>query len=61
MAHIHVVGIMSDINQPSLPNPFYSVLVSFSVVMALPTVFHSINSDNSPFSHTVLVVLTLPH
>ena len=39
-----------DINQPSLPIPFYSVLVSFSLLMALSTVFHSINSpDNSPF------------
>ena len=39
---------------------FYSVLVSVSVFMALSTVFHSINSpDNSPFSHSVLVVKTL--
>ena len=38
-----------DINQPSLPTPLYSVLVSVSVLMALSTVFHSINSpDNSP-------------
>ena len=44
-----------DINQPSLPAPFYSVLVSLSVFMALSTVFHSINSrDNSPSSHSVL-------
>ena len=30
-AHLHVVGMlrfMSDINQPSLPTPFYSVLVA---------------------------------
>ena len=40
-----------DINQPSLSTPFYSVLVSVSVFMALLTVFHSINSpDNSSFS-----------
>ena len=40
-----------DINQPSLPTPFYSVLVSVSVFMALSTVFHSINApDNSPLS-----------
>ena len=40
-----------DVNQPSLPTPFHSVLVSFSVFMALSTVFHCINSpDNSPFS-----------
>ena len=31
-----------DINQPSFPTPFYSVLVSISVFMALSTVFHSI-------------------
>ena len=46
-----------NINQPSLPSPFYSVLVSISVFMALSTVFHSINSpDNSPLSHSVLSV-----
>ena len=40
-----------DINQPSLPTPFYSVLVSISVFKALSTVFHSINSpDDSPLS-----------
>ena len=53
-AHLHVVGMlgfMSDINQPSLPTHFYSVLVSISVFMALTTVFHSIKSpDNSLFS-----------
>ena len=47
-----------DINQLSLPTHFYSVLVSVSVVMALSTVFNSINSpDNSPLSHSVLPVL----
>ena len=55
-AHLHVVGMlrfMSDINQPSLPTPFYSVLVSISVFMALSTVFHSIHShDISPVSHS---------
>ena len=30
-----------DRNQPSLPAPFYSVLVSVSVFIALSTVFHS--------------------
>ena len=46
----------------SLPTPFYSVLVSISVPMALSTVFHSINSpDNSPFSHSVLPVLSLSY
>ena len=50
-----------DRNQRSLPTPFYSVLVSVSVFMALSTVFHSINSpDNSLLSHSVLQVLFLP-
>ena len=41
-----------------LAHTFYSVLVSVSVFMALSTVFHSINSpDNSPLSHSVLLVL----
>ena len=52
-----------DINQPSLPTPFfYSILVSVSVFVALLTVFHSINSPhNSPLSHSVLPVLFLPY
>ena len=51
-----------DINQPSLPTPLYSILVSISVFMAFSTVFHSINSpENSPFSHSVLQVLSLPY
>ena len=51
-----------DINQPNLPAPFDSVLVSAFVFMTLSTVFHSINSpDNSPLSHSVLPVLFLPH
>ena len=50
-----------DINQQCLPTPFYSVLVSVSVFMALSTVFHSINSpDNSRLSHSVLPVLFVP-
>ena len=61
--HLHVVGMlrfMFDKNQPSLPTPFYSVLESVSILMALSTVFHSINSpDNSPFSDSVLPVLPL--
>ena len=49
-----------DINQPSLPTLFYSVLVSVSVFVALSTVFHSLNSsDNSPLSRSVLLVLFL--
>ena len=51
-----------DMNQPSLPTPFYSVLVSVSVFMAISTVFHSINSpDNSLLSHSVHPVLFLPY
>ena len=47
-----------DINQPSLPTPFYSILVSVSVFVALSTVFHSTNSaDDSLFSHAVFLVL----
>ena len=35
--------------------------LSVSVFVALSTVFHSINSpDNSPLSHSVLPVLSLP-
>ena len=49
-----------DINQLSLPTRFYSVLVSVSVSMALSTVFPFIISpDNSPFSYSVLPVLSL--
>ena len=51
-----------DMSYSSLPTPFYSVLVSIFVFMALSIVFHFINSpDNSPFSHSVLVVLALPY
>ena len=47
-----------DINHPSLPTPFYFVLVSIFIFMALSTVFHSLNSPhNSPLSHSVLPVL----
>ena len=55
-----VMVYVKDINQMSLPTPFRSVLVSVSVVMALSTVFHSINSpDDSPFSHSILPILFL--
>ena len=53
-----------DINQPSLPTPFffYSVLMSISVFMVLSTVFRSINSpDFSPLSHSVRPVLILSY
>ena len=57
-----VVVYVVDINQPSLPTPFYSVLVSVSVFMALSLVFYSINSsDNSPISYSVLQVFILPY
>ena len=57
-----VTAYVYDMNQPSLPTPFYSVLVSVSVFMALSTVIHSIKSlDNSPLSHSVLPVLFLPY
>ena len=64
-AHLHVVGMlrfMSGFDQPSLSTPFHSIFVSVSVLMALSTVFRSINSpDNSPFSNSVLPVLSLPY
>ena len=57
-----VVGYVKDIHKPSLPTPFYSLLVSISIFMVLSTVFHSINSpDNSPLSHSVLPVLIMPY
>ena len=50
-----------DINKSTeLAHSFHSVLVSVST--ALSTVFHSIHSpDNSPFSHSLLPVLSLPY
>ena len=57
-----VLVYVFDINQPSSPTPFYSVLVSISVFMALSTVFPFINSpDNSPLPHSVHPVLCLPY
>ena len=51
-----------DINQPSLPTPFYSVLVSIYVFKAFSTVFHPIDlPDNSPLSRSALPVLFLPY
>ena len=41
---------------------FYSALASVSVFTAPSTVFYSMNSpDNSPFSHSVVPVLSLSH
>ena len=52
-----VAAYVFNISQPSLPTPFYSVLVTVSVFMALSTIFHSINSPhNSLLSHSVLPV-----
>ena len=59
--NVCVCFLIFNINQPSLPTPFYSALVTVSVFMALSTVFHSINfPDNSLLSHFVLPVLFLP-
>ena len=53
---------VKDINQLSVPTPFYSVLVSISVFMAFSAVFHSIDSPHSsPFFRSVLPVLSLPY
>ena len=64
LAHILVVGMlrfMSCIYQPRLPTPPYSVFVSSSVFLALSTVFHSkLAPNSSPFSDSVLPVLSLP-
>ena len=40
---------VKDLNQPSLPTPFYFFLVSISVFMAFSTVFHSTNSLDDCF------------
>ena len=62
-----VVVYVEDINQPSLPTPFFFIqflclFLSISVFMALSTVFHSINyPNNSPLSHSVPPVLILPY
>ena len=55
-------GLCLTQNQPSLPTPRCSVLVSISIFMTLSAVFHSVNApDNSPFSDAVLPVLFLPY
>ena len=57
-----VADYVFNISQPSLPIPFYSVLVTVSVFMAPSTVFVSVNSpENSPLSHSVLLVSFLPY
>ena len=68
-AYLHVVGMlrfMSDINSPSSPTPFYSVIMSISVLMALSTVisFHNFSRQLSRFltlffrSFSALLVLS---
>ena len=59
---------VKDVNQPSLPTPFYSVPVSVSVFMVLSTAFRSMTSpNNSPLSHcssghvSALLVLSTLH
>ena len=61
--HLHarggdVVFYAFDINQPSLPTPFYSALVSISVLWSFQLYFIH---DNSPLSRSVLPVLSLPY
>ena len=59
---VDVTVFVSDINQPSLATPFRSVLVSVSVFMTLSIIFLPMNPfDNSPLSHSVLLVLFLPY
>ena len=50
-------SVVLNRSQQRHPPPLF-----FSLSMALSTVFHSINSpENSPFSHSVLPVLSLPY
>ena len=51
-AHLHVVRFMSDIKRPSLPIPFYSVLVSiFSLYGPFNCIsFHKFSRQLSVFS-----------
>ena len=57
-----VAAYVFTVSQPSLPTPFYSVLVAVSVFMAASTVFHSTNSpDKSALSGSVLPVSFLPY
>ena len=45
-----VAAYVFNTNQPNLPTPFYPVLVSIYIFMALSTVFHSISRQLSAFS-----------
>ena len=58
----NVAVYVIDRNQPSLPTPFYSLLVSVSVFMTVSTALHSITSPKkSSLSHSVLLGLLLPY
>ena len=57
-----VVVYVKDINQSSMPTPFYSVLVSVPIFTTLSAEFYSINcSNNYSLSHSVLLFLFLPY
>ena len=58
-----VTVYVKDINQPSMPTPFlFCSCVRFCLLGPLNCTLHSINSpDNSPFSHSVLPVMSLPY
>ena len=64
-AHLHVGGDVAvdvfDVNQPSLPTPFFILFLCLvSSLVALSSVFQYRNYlDNSLFSHSVLPVLFL--
>ena len=53
-----VVVYVFDINHPSLPTPFYFVLVSVSGSVALSTVFHRAFSLSSSDHNSALLVLS---
>ena len=60
-----IVVYVFDMNQPTCPLLFISVLASVSIIMAftaLSIVVQSINSPNSSLlSHSVLPILFLPY
>ena len=54
-----VAVYVSGRNQLSLPTPYHSALVSISVLVALSTVVHSINSPNNGLISALLVLSTI--
>ena len=57
-----VTVYVCDINQPSLLIPFFVLFLYLFFFTALSILFQSTNSpDNSPFSHSVLSVFSLPY